>query len=100
MTDVNPNVYVLGGTPELRLEFYDTDGNPFIPIESRLSIKEPSQGNITTLSGADLFTASGYLYYLYRPLVIGWYEYEGWGMDGTGREIAKTNGFEVIDRVY
>lgn len=96
---VNPNVYVLGGAPELRLQFYDLDNQPMYPNESRLSIKEPT-GTILTVSGADLSVGSGYLYYIYRPPVIGWYEYEGWGIDGLGREVAQTNGFEVIDRVY
>lgn len=95
----NPNVYVLGGSPELRLEFFDQNGEPMTPLEYRLSIKNPV-GDIVTVSGAELTTASGYLYYIYRPPIIGWYEYEGWGQDGTGREIAQTNGFEVIDRVY
>jgi hypothetical protein len=96
---VNPNVYVLGGSPELRLEFFDQQGEPMVPNESRLSVKSP-EGNIVTYSGADLSSASGYLYYIYHPSIIGWYEYEGWGKDGTGREIAQTNGFEVVDRLY
>lgn len=97
------NEYVLGGTIELDLTAYDTANHPFIPNEGRISLKDP-QGTITTwsggLSGGDLTTASGYLYVLYRPLVIGWHEYEEWAKDGTGRESTATNGFEVIDRVY
>jgi hypothetical protein len=96
--EIIPNVYELGGTPELRLNFYDIAGNEFIPIESRLSVEEPG-GTVFTVSGADMTTASGYLYYLYRPLVIGWYEYKGWGMDGTGREVATANGFEVVEHL-
>lgn len=96
--DFVPNVYELGGTPELRLNFYDENGKEFIPIESRLSIEEPG-GNIVTLSGGDLTTASGYLYYLYHPQVKGWYEYKGWGKDGTGREIAMAKGFEVSEHL-
>lgn len=96
---VRPSVYVLGGAPELRMEFFDLDEQPMIPGQYRLSIKDPL-GTITTVSGAELTTGSGYLSYIYRPPVIGWYEYEGWGKDGTGREVAQTNGFEVIDRVY
>jgi len=96
---LNPNVYVLGGSPELRLEFFDQEGEPMVPSELRLSVKDPT-GNILTYSGADLTSTSGYLYYIYHPPVIGWYEYEGWGKDGTGREIAQTNGFEVVDRLY
>ena len=96
---VNPNVYVLGGTPELRLEFYDQNNEPMVPYQYRLSVKDPV-GNIVTYSGAELTSASGYIYYIYRPPIIGWYEYEAWGADGSGREIAQTNGFEVVDRVY
>lgn len=95
-----PNVYVLGGKPELDLLFLDENGVAFTPVEMRLSIKEPT-GTIITVSGGDLTLASGGAYtYLYRPPVIGWYEYEGWGKDGLTREVAQTNGFEVVDRVY
>jgi hypothetical protein len=95
------NTYILGGAPELKLAFYDLDNKPMIPSEYRLSVKNPL-GDILTVSGAELTTSvSGtYLTYIYRPPVIGWYEYEAWGKDGTGREIAQTNGFEVTDRVY
>lgn len=94
-----PNVYVLGSVPELDLAFETVGGEAFTPAQSRLSVKQPD-GEIITVSGGDLIQASGYLYYLYKPPTIGWYEYEGWGKDGTGREVAQTNGFEVIDRVY
>jgi hypothetical protein len=96
---VRYNVYVLGGKPEIDLTFTDTDDEAFAPSESRLSIKQPD-GVIVTYSGGDMTLASGYMFVLYRPPTIGWYEYEGWGKDGNGREIASTNGFEVIDRVY
>lgn len=94
-----PHRYVLGSVPEIDLEFLDTDDEAFTPGEVRLSIKEPS-GTIITYSGADLTQGSGYMYVLYRPPTIGYYEYEGWGKDGAGREIASTAGFEVYDRVY
>lgn len=96
-----PNVYVLGGITEIDATPTDQDGVFFVPSESRLSIKEPS-GTIITVSGGGLSMSptSGYLYYLYRPTTIGWYEYEQWVKDSTGREIVKTNGFDVIDRVY
>jgi hypothetical protein len=95
-----PSVYVLGGKPELDLLFLDVNGVPFTPVEMRLSIKEPG-GTIITVSGSDMTLVSGGAYsYLYRPPTVGWYEYEGWGKDGTTREVAQTNGFEVIDRVY
>lgn len=102
---INPSVYVLGGAPEIRLEFFDLNGNPMVPIVAKLSIKEPS-GNIITVSGGttipdgDLILGSGYMYYIYEPPTIGWTEYEGWGEDGMGRSVAQTAGFEVIDRVY
>ena len=94
-----PNRYVLGSTPEIDLTFYNPSNEPFSPSESRLSIKRPD-GVILTYSGADLNQGSGYLYFIYNPPTIGWYEYEGWGKDGNGREIASTAGFEVYDRVY
>lgn len=93
------NTYVLGGTPEIDLTVYDRDNTKFIPTESRLSIKTP-EGAIVTYSGVDMSLGSGYQYVLYRPPVIGWYEYESWAKDGSGREATATNGFEVIDRVY
>jgi hypothetical protein len=66
----------------------------------RLSVEQPD-GVIVTYSGGELImVASGYFYALYRPLTIGWYEYEGWVKDGNGRENAQTRGFEVVDRVY
>lgn len=95
-----PNVYVLGGTPELDVTPVDQNGDFFVPSQMRLSIKAPS-GTITTVSGAELILASGgYYYYEYKPLTIGWYEYEAWVKDSANREIAQTNGFEVTDRVY
>lgn len=96
---VNPNVYILGGKPELAITPTDEDGEFFTPSLMRLSIKEPD-GDIITLSGADLTPASGFYYYRYNPETIGWYEYEGWVRDSAGREVASTNGFEVTDRVY
>lgn len=98
-----PNIYVLGSKPELDLTFTDLDDEAFTPVLMRLSVKAPD-GTILTLSGAEMtssVTVSGMFYYLYALSGgIGWYEYEGWGRDGNGREIAETNGFEVIDRVY
>lgn len=94
-----PNSYVLGGKIEIDLYPTDLAGVFFVPSEMRLSIKEPNE-QIVTYSGGDLTVASGYLFYLYRPPIVGWYEYESWVKDSTEREIAQTNGFEVIDRVY
>lgn len=94
-----PNVYVLGGKPEILLVPKDLNDTFFEYSEARLSIKEPT-GTIITVSGSDLTLASGYYYYSYRPPVIGWYEYEAWVKDGAGREDTATNGFEVTDRVY
>lgn len=94
-----PNVYVLGSIPRLRLTPLTEEGEPFTPIEARLSVKQPD-GEIITTSGGDLTQGSGYLFVLYRPPTIGWYEYEGWAKDGLGQEVANTKGFEVVDRVY
>jgi hypothetical protein len=94
----DPNVYVLGARPELRLAPVDEDGLFFAPTEMRMSIEQPD-GVIVTYSGAELTLASGYYYVMYRPPTIGWYEYEGWVKDSAGREIAQTHGFDVIDRV-
>ncbi len=95
---VTPHRYVLGSKPEIDVTPTDLDGIFFVPTQSRVSIKEPT-GNIVTYSGIDLTLASGYLYLLYEPQIVGWHEYEVWVMDGSGREAAKTNGFEVYDRV-
>lgn len=104
MTKTKYSTYVLGGTVELDLTVYDTNNHPFIPNEARITVKDPT-GTMTTYSGGvnvtgDLIQASGYLYVLYRPPIIGWTEYESWAKDGTGRETTSTNGFETIDRVY
>lgn len=99
MTDYNPNVYVLGGNAELRLDVTGIDGTPITPIQSRLSVKAPT-GVITTYSGGDMLTASGYSYVLYKYPYIGWYQYEAWAKDASGREDVATRGFEVIDLVY
>jgi len=96
----SPNVYVLGGTPELKLEFENTSGVNFTPVDVRLSVKAPD-GVITTVSGADMtITTSGIYTYLYHPSGVGWYEYEGWGKDSSDHQIAETSGFEVVDRLY
>ncbi len=94
-----PNRYVLGSKPEIDLTFYNESNQKFTPTQSRLSIKQPD-GTIVTYSGGDMSAGSGYLYVLYRPPVIGYYEYEGWGSDGAGREIASTASFEVYDKLY
>lgn len=99
MVDYNPNVYVLGGNTEIRIDITGVDGTKITPIESRLSIKAPD-GDIVTYSGGELIQASGYLYLLYKPETIGWYQYEAWGKDASGREDVATRGFEVIDQVY
>lgn len=96
---VKPNEYVLGGNVRLKLFPLDQDDDFFVPNESRLSIKQPD-GVIVTVSGSGLTTASGYLYYRYKPPTIGWYEYESWVKDSAENEDVQTNGFEVTDRVY
>lgn len=144
VTIVRPNVYVLGGTPEIDITPKDQGGVFFTPSLLRLSIKQPDGGIVTlsggnpwnsgiynlqaptasgitgmyniyaqdssivtllagastTLSGANVILGSGMYTYLYRPPLVGWYEYESWVVDSSGREIAQTNGFEVIERVY
>lgn len=94
-----PNRYVLGSKPELDVTFYNTEGVRFTPSEYRLSVKEPT-GTIVTYSGGELTQGSGYLYVLYKPPLVGYYEYEGWGKDGAGREIASTASFEIYDNLY
>lgn len=96
-----PNEYVLGGTVQVRAKFTDDAGIGVTPIEMRISVKDPT-GTITTVSGGDLLPStsiSGMFYFNYRPL-LGWTEYESWGKDGNGNEVAQTNGFEVVDRLY
>ena len=93
-----PKRYVLGTHPKLKVTATDLDGVTFIPSEARLSVKAPT-GTITTYSGADMTTASGYLYIIYNPETTGWYEYEGWVKDGIFEDAA-TRGFEIYDRVY
>lgn len=95
-----PEKYDLGGTVELDLTAYDTDNIAFIPTESRISIKEPI-GTVITVSGGALTTASGNMqFYIYRPPYTGWYQYEIWVKDNSGREVVKDRGFEVVDTVY
>lgn len=94
-----PNVYNLGSSPEIILAFTDTEDDPFIPVVTRLSIEEPT-GTIVTVSGTDMdIIASGTLSFVYNPPVKGWYSYEGWGRDTSGREISKTSGFEIVDTI-
>lgn len=94
-----PNEYVLGGNVEIDSTPTDLENNVyFVPQESRVSVKAPT-GDITTVSGDGLTLASGYLFYLYKPPVIGWYEYEVWHREDD-RELVRTKGFEVTDRVY
>ena len=100
MTRVDiPNKYNLGGTVDLLLTAYDHNDQVFTPIESRISVKGPD-GVILTVSGDGLSTASGYQFITYRPLAVGWYEYEGWAKDSEGREIVQTKGFDITDRLY
>lgn len=94
-----PNVWELGSRPRILVVPTDQDDMFFEPSEMRLSVKAPS-GTITTVSGAELTIASGYYFYYYKPETRGWYEYESWVKDSAGREITKSNGFEIIDRVY
>ena len=92
------NRYVLGTTPRLKIVPLTTEGIFFVPTLSRLSVKDPV-GTIYTYSGADLTTASGYMYYIFHPALIGWYQYESWVKDGNGLEDVATHGFEVYDLV-
>lgn len=97
-----PNVYELGGKIEIDLTPYDTEGVPFIPTYARLTIEEPDGTMITYsggfgVSGGELTTASGFLYTLYKAPQRGWYSYEQWAADSTGREGMFTGGFEVSD---
>lgn len=95
-----PGKYNLGGTVEIDLTAYDTSNIVFIPTETRLSIKEPT-GNIVTVSGTALITTSGNMqFYIYRPPFTGWFAYECWVKDNSGREVVKSSGFEVVDVVF
>jgi hypothetical protein len=93
------NRYVLGTHPRIKVTTVDTAGTIFVPSELRLSVKSPD-GTITTYSGGDMVTASGYQYIIYSPQTTGWYQYESWVKDGNGLEDAATNGFEIYDLVY
>lgn len=99
MTSVE-NRYVLGTHPRLKVFPIDTEGIIFVPSEVRLSVKNPT-GTIITYSGGDFtFVPSGYLYVIYAPETVGWYQYEAWVRDGNGLEDATTRGFEIYDLVY
>lgn len=106
MVDI-ANKYNLGGTVEIDLTTFDVNNASFIPSETRLSIKEPI-GTLITVSGgnSDLLTTidttgSGNMqYYIYRPPYTGWYAYEVWAKDNSGREIVKYKGFEIEDVVF
>lgn len=98
-TSTAANRYVLGTHPRLKVTATDTNGVTFVPSELRLSVKAPD-GSITTYSGGDMITASGYQYIVYNPQIVGWYQYETWIKDGNGLEDAATKGFEIYDLVY
>lgn len=90
---------MLGTKPRLKVTSTDTDGVTFVPSEIRLSVKNPT-GAITTYSGAALTSASGYMFVIYNPQTVGWYQYEAWVKDGNGLEDVATRGFEIYDLVY
>lgn len=92
------NEYELGGIVEIDITPTDQDDVFFEPTESRLTIQNPT-GALFTVSGGDLTAASGYYFYLYRPPYKGFYAYETWIKDGTGREIVTAHGFEILDTV-
>lgn len=92
--------YVLGTKPKIRTYPRDTQGIIFVPSEMRVSVKAPT-GDITTYSGGDMtYVVSGYLFVIYSPETVGWYQYEVWVKDGNGLEDAYTRGFEIYDLVY
>lgn len=88
--------YVLGSKPKLKVTTTDTNGIVFIPSEIRLSVKAPT-GEITTYSGMEMVTASGYMYVIYDPTSEGVYAYKGWAKDSGGLEDADERMFEVYD---
>jgi hypothetical protein len=97
-----PDEFVLGGTQRIRAKFTDDYVYGVTPLEMRISLKDPL-GEILTVSGGDLLvdtTTSGQFYFVYRPPLVGWYEYESWGKDGNGNEVVETAGFEIVDRLY
>jgi hypothetical protein len=93
-----PNVYILGAKPQIVIEPRDEDGLFFVPSASRLSIEKPD-GTLFTVSGADLTQGADDLTYLYQPQTVGYYRYETWIKDSTGREDTAHHGFYVVDRV-
>lgn len=73
----------------------DTDGNYFTPAFVRLSIYAPDK-TVFTVSGADLGTGSGYLYYDYKPTQLGNYKYVTWVKDAQSREALASNYFRIL----
>lgn len=94
-----PHRYNLGGNEEIFFTPKDQDGIFFVPAEMRVSVEDP-QGVITTISGAGVYTASGYFGVLYKPALKGWHQYEVWVKDAGGREKVETSGFEIYDKVF
>jgi hypothetical protein len=95
-----PNLYGLGSTPEIDIYPKDQNNAFFIPTLMRLSIKKPD-GTVITVSGSSLTLDVDHYYYIANSTTIvttaGWYEYEAWISDATGRQIMEANGFAVVD---
>lgn len=103
MTSIS-NKYVLGATPEIVINVYDTSNNLIDFEEASVTVQTPT-GEIHTISGGDFQrTSSGMYYCSFHPTTRGWYEYVIWVKGTTGLEGTSdpdcVNGFEVIDLLY
>lgn len=88
--------FELGGNVKLSETTEDEDGNAFIATDSRLSVQDPTS-SVFTVSGEGMVLASGEMSYLYTPFVRGFYNYEFWWVDPSGREFVTAHGFDITD---
>lgn len=94
-----PTIYGLGSVPEIMMATHDDNGTVVVPTEARLTIQDP-HGSQITVSGGQMTVDGDYLIYLYQGITTsGFYQYEGWVKSASGKEDARTNGFQVIDRI-
>jgi len=92
-----PEVYMVGTSIEIDTLTYDKDYLPVDVQEVKVYIQSPL-GEVLTISGEDILTASGYEYCIYRPEIKGWHIYWVSVVDSLGlTSISNPIGFEVID---